>query len=149
MPTGDELGPTEATKYRNIVALALYLAQDCAGINFVVKELARRMANPDRWMMGQTQKLARDFIGKFCVLFWYRHQSEPIAIEGFSDSDWVGCRRTRRSTSGGCIRHVSHLLKTWSRAQTVTVLSSVEVLGVLPQTPQSPKRGTLFHDLVS
>ena len=87
VPTEDGLGPTETTKYRSIVALALYLAQDRADIDFVVKELARRMSNPDRWVMGQTQRLARHLIGKPRVLLWYQYQPEQTAIEVFSDSD--------------------------------------------------------------
>ena len=43
-----------------------------------------------------------------------------------SDSDWAGCRRTRRSTSGGVILHGRHLVHHWSRTQAGVALSSAE-----------------------
>ena len=42
------------------------------------------------------------------------------------DSDWAGCARTRRSTSGGTLYRGSHLLAHWSRTQTTVALSSGE-----------------------
>ena len=65
-------------------------------------------------------------MGKARALLWYRFQTSPTTIDGYTDSDWAGCRRTRRSTSGGCLRHGDHLIKTWSRTQAVTALSSAE-----------------------
>ena len=84
------------------------------------------MANPDGSVMEKAQRLARYLIGKPRVLLWYPYQDEPTTIDGYTDSDWAGCKRTRRSTSGGCLRHGSHLIKTWSRTQAVTALSSAE-----------------------
>merc|ERR1712062_809400 len=45
---------------------------------------------------------------------------------GFSDADWAGCQRTRRSTLGGTILLGDHLLKAWSRTQATFALSSAE-----------------------
>ena len=43
------------------------------------------------------------------------------------DTDWAGCLRTRKSTSGGCvILGHSHVIKTWSSAQKHITLSSCE-----------------------
>ena len=49
-----------------------------------------------------------------------------MPIELFTDSDWAGCRRTRRSTSGGAIRIGSHCIRTWSSTQLPIALSSAE-----------------------
>ena len=47
-------------------------------------------------------------------------------LEAYSDTDWAGCLRTRKSTSGGCLLLGSHVLKTWSSTQAAVSLSSGE-----------------------
>ena len=47
-------------------------------------------------------------------------------IIGFSDSDWAGCVRTRKSTSGGALMRGSHVLRTWCGTQATVALSSAE-----------------------
>ena len=47
-------------------------------------------------------------------------------IDVYSDTDWAGCIKTRKSTSGGCIMLGSHLIKPWSSTQANIVLSSGE-----------------------
>ena len=53
-------------------------------------------------------------------------QGAPTHLVGYSDSDWAGCSKTRRSTSGGGITLGQHLLTHWSRTQTCVALSSGE-----------------------
>ena len=43
-----------------------------------------------------------------------------------TDSDWAGCTRTRRSTSGGSIQLGQHSLRTWSTTQRTVAMSSAE-----------------------
>ena len=43
-----------------------------------------------------------------------------------SGSDWAGCPRTRRSTTGGCLMVGAHAIKHWSSTQTGVALSSGE-----------------------
>ena len=47
-------------------------------------------------------------------------------INAFTDSDWGGDIRTRKSTSGGCIMNGNHLILHWSRTQQTIALSSAE-----------------------
>mgnify|MGYP003331503788 CR=1 FL=1 len=55
---------------------------------------------------------------------------EPVV--SYSDSDWAGCKRTARSTSGGVVLRGSHHLKSWSVTQKGVTLSSAEAeLGAL------------------
>ena len=56
----------------------------------------------------------------------FEFQDEPYEMEGFSDSDWAGCKRTARSTSGGAIMAGKHLIKSWSSTQKNITLSSGE-----------------------
>ena len=47
-------------------------------------------------------------------------------LEYYSDTDWAGCPKSRKSTSGGCLMSGSHLLKSWSSTQPSISLSSGE-----------------------
>ena len=43
------------------------------------------------------------------------------------DTDYAGCPRTRRSTSGGMVAHGIHVVKSWSSTQKIIALSVGEV----------------------
>ena len=97
---GDPLGPSEATRYRGLAARANYLALDRADIQYAVKELARRMATPRSGDMDLIERLGRYLAGTPRAVYMYPWQSEPVQIDTFVDSDWAGCKGSRRSTSG-------------------------------------------------
>ena len=56
----------------------------------------------------------------------YKWQHTPGNLVTFTDSDWGGCRKTRRSTSGGAVMHGDHMVAHWSRTQQLVALSSAE-----------------------
>ena len=59
------------------------------------------------------------------LVFKFDHQ-QADHIDTYADTDWAGCPRSRRSTSGGCIMVGSHLLKCWSSTQAGVAMSSGE-----------------------
>ena len=68
--------------------------------------------------------MARYLRGRPRVVQRYRWQEAQEKVVGYSDSDWAGCRRTARSTSGGVLMLGSHLVKSWSSTQKSIALSS-------------------------
>ena len=84
------------------------------------------MAKP---VAGDWAKLTR--LGRYlkeaprCVLM-YPWQGGGETLKGYSDSDWAGCRKTGKSTSGGLAMVGGHLVKSWSRTQDSVTLSSAE-----------------------
>ena len=56
----------------------------------------------------------------------YKLQGDVREMDVFSDSNWAGCRRTARSTSGGVIMRGTHYLKSWSSTQKNVTLRSAE-----------------------
>ena len=48
------------------------------------------------------------------------------AWDVYTDTDWAGCVRTRKSTSGGCLMLGQHVIKCWSATQASLALSSGE-----------------------
>ena len=73
------------------------------------------------------------FLGGLPRLVYVYPWQEISAIDVFVDTDWAGCPRTRRSTSGGCVMLGAHAVKTWSTTQAGVSLSSgeAEFYGVL------------------
>ena len=50
----------------------------------------------------------------------------PTVVEAYVDSDWAGCRKSRKSISGGIIYLGGVPVRAWSSNQNVIVLSSGE-----------------------
>ena len=99
-----------ASEYRQLAARANFMTLDRADTQYTVKDICRGMA---RLTVGHWRGLKR--LGRYLrgprVVSLFRYQARGRVIDGCSDSDWAGCRRTARSTSGGVIMLGSHFLK--------------------------------------
>ena len=120
------LSPERATQFRSVAARCNYLAADRPDIQFATKEAARGMANPNEGDWAKLKRLAQYLRTVPRMTQWFRWQERPREVICFTDSDWAGCKKTRKSTSGGGIHWGSHLLKSWSRTQTPLATSSGE-----------------------
>ena len=122
----DVLSDKEATKYRAVIARCNYLSPDRPDIAYAVKELARAMANPTLGDMIRLKRLGRYLKGKPRLQQWYNWQPNQRTLITYSDADWAGCKKTRKSTTGGCMMIGAHSIKSWSRTQSLIALSSGE-----------------------
>ena len=119
------LDKAEASMYRSCVARADYLAQNRANIAYAVKEACRDMANPNANSLEKVKRVVRYLKGESRVVYEYNWQNlKNISV--YVDTDWAGCFKTRKSTSGGAIMRGGHLLKHWSTTQQTVALSSGE-----------------------
>ena len=77
--------------------------------------------------LGKLKRLVR-YLLRFPRLLWTfkRDECETDTVDAFSDSDWAGCVRTRRSTSGGVVTVGRSAIKHWSLTQATVALSSGE-----------------------
>jgi hypothetical protein len=123
---GQTLVGKDNTQYRALAARANYLSSDRADIQYAVKEVCRGMANPTRGDLRRLRRLGRYLKSRPRVISRYPFQGRQEALRGYSDSDWAGCRRTAKSTSGGAVMLGGHCLKTWSTTQKNITLSSGE-----------------------
>ena len=121
-----ELDAADATVFRKVAARANYLGMDRVDIQQAVKEVCKGMAKPTVGDRKKLKRLARFLKGKPRLVWRFGWQERQELMEVVTDSDWAGCRKTRRSTSGGVVRVGSHVLKTWSRSQKAVTLSSGE-----------------------
>ena len=88
------------TPYRAVVALANYLSADRPELQFAAKEVCRWMSCPTDLSLNALKRLGRYLVGHRRLVFKYPWQ-DAIRVDTYSDTDWAGCLKTRKSTSGG------------------------------------------------
>eukprot|EP00435_Cladocopium_sp_Y103_P043064 s596_g12.t1 len=130
-----ELSSADSSFYRMAVGVCLYLSRDRPDIVFAVKELASKMSKPTVSAMQSIKKLVLKATQDYAVVLeqpiggcgrWKQSGDTFWVLESFSDSDWSGDKRHRRSTSarmhllGGSYMYGS------SRTQRVVSFSSCE-----------------------
>jgi hypothetical protein len=116
----------DATRYRAVTARLNFLAQDRTDIQHATKEVSRCMSAPRIGDMDALKHIGKYLLRRPRATYMYKFQSEPSEFTVYSDTDWAGCRSTRKSTSGGIIMHGDHFIKSWSRQQNLVSLSSAE-----------------------
>ena len=70
-------------------------------------------------------------------------------IRTFTDTDWAGCIRTRKSTQGGMTMVGQHCIKSWSTTQAFISLSSAEseYYGIVKGASVSLGMQSMFRDM--
>ena len=131
------LSTADATKFRSIVGMALYLGRDRPDAMFAIKELAGKMSKPTLTSLQHLRKLV-GFLkqtGDLAIKLvsptpgsgkWKTTPEQKWILETFSDADWMGNRAHRKSTSCGVHLLNGNFLYGSSRTQKVISLSSCE-----------------------
>jgi hypothetical protein len=122
---------------------------DRPDIMYSVKEICRDMAAPSIGSWKKLKRLGRYLIAKPRAVMKLHWQECEKEIEGYSDSDWAGCRKTAKSTSGGVVMAGSHFLKGWSRTQHAVTMSSAEaeLVGIVKTSAEVLGMISLARDL--
>ena len=116
----------EATKFRRAAARINFMAQDSPDLSAASRKLSQFMSDP---------KVGCEVILKRVIRYLKSHprcvtrmgwQLMPEEITVLVDSDWAGCQKSRKSTSGGVILLGKHLIMHWGRLQGNVALSSGE-----------------------
>ena len=103
----EPLEPHLFSAFRGSAARANYLAADRIDKQFGAKEVCRWMAKPTQQAWNALKRLCRYLVGLPRLVFRYDFQHAE-SVEVYTDTDWAGCPRTRKSTNGGCIFLGSH-----------------------------------------
>ena len=142
------LDEADARAFRSGAARANYLAMDRPDISFATKELCRRMSAPRRRDWPALTRVVRYLASEPRLAYVYAWQAEAT-LHVYVDTDFAGCTQTRRSTSGGCAMHGSHLVKHWSTTQKTVTLSSgeAELAGIVKGTAEGLGLRSLATDL--
>ena len=84
------------------------------------------MSKPTTGSLRRLRGIGR-YLKKHPRLVWkYHMQTEQTEIAVRTDADGAGCRRSRKSTSGGNICIGDHCIKVWAKIQAVIAKSSAE-----------------------
>ena len=146
---GDQLlDASRHTAFRALAARANYLSADRPDCQYAAKEICRWMSAPTELSMVALKRLGRYLLGRPRLVFRYPFQSADH-VDCYSDTDWAGCAKTRKSTSGGVILLGEHILKTYSSTQPTISLSSgeAEFYGVVRAAGAALGQQSLFADL--
>ena len=121
-------------KYRSAVGKLLWMAQLRDDLKSPVKELSRSLINSQDQDIKNLVHLfkyvnqTRDFVFVMEPQLQVRNQEGkfPVQIVSYSDSDWAGCQKSRKSTSGSLVSVFNVNLQSTSRTQASIAHSSAE-----------------------
>ena len=120
------LEKAEATLFRGVAARLNYMGPDHPDMQYAIKEAARCMALPRQCDWKLLKKIGRYLIHRPRLVLRYGWQRRPSSLDGYTDSDWGGCTKSRKSTSGAVMMVGGHVIKSYSKQQKVLALSSAE-----------------------
>jgi hypothetical protein len=97
--TSSEL--VDATLYRQIIGLLMYLTNTRLDICFVVNTLSQYLVEPRRVHLVVSKHVMRYLKGMLDYGICYTGD-QGIRLYGYTDSDWAGSASDRKSTLGCC-----------------------------------------------
>ncbi|KAK6158897.1 hypothetical protein DH2020_006211 [Rehmannia glutinosa] len=114
------------TKYTRDLMKKFGMEEQQSDITFVVGVCARFQYAPKESHMTAAKRILRYLKGCQEVGLWYPKEG-GFKLIGYSDSDYVGCRVDRKSTSGTCQMLGNRLVFWFSKKQNSIATSSAEV----------------------
>ena len=133
-------------RYRSQV---LFLSQDRADITFIVNELCQKMSSPNQQSLAKLKRLARYLTRErqWGQVFEYGKNAEELAAFTDTDSDWAGCKETRKSSSAGVLMLGRHALKAYTRKQKVKSSAEAELHAAALGVPEANRVQSMMRDL--
>ncbi|KAK6145403.1 hypothetical protein DH2020_022223 [Rehmannia glutinosa] len=120
----------DQTRYRALIGSLLYLTASRPDITFAVGVCARFQSAPKESHMTAAKRILRYLKGCQEVGLWCPKDG-GFKLIGYSDSDYVGCRVDRKSTSGTCQMIGNRLVSWFSKKQN----------SIATSTPKAVHRG--------
>ncbi|XP_014522283.1 uncharacterized protein LOC106778801 [Vigna radiata var. radiata] len=122
----DEAGKSVDQKmYRGMIGSLLYPIASRTDIMHNVCLCSRFQSSPKESYLTIVKIILKYFKGTKSLGLWYPNGTN-IFLEGFSDSDFGGCKLDRKSTSGTCHLLGSTLISWDSKKQSCVALSITE-----------------------
>jgi hypothetical protein len=122
----DTSDPVEdPTRYRSLAGALQYLTFARSDTSYAVQQVCLHMHDPREPHLAALKRLLRYLQGTVDYgLLLHRSTSSDLVV--YTDTDWVGCPDTRRSTSGFAVFFGGNLVSWSSKRQPVVSRSSAE-----------------------
>jgi hypothetical protein len=114
--------PVDPSLYQQLIGSLMYLVNTRPDICFVVSQFQVE-PRQEHWIAAK--HVLRYICGTINYGLKYTTSSD-IQLHGFTDSDWAGSAKDRKSTSGMCFSLGSAMISWSSRKQKSVALSTVE-----------------------
>ena len=148
MANDKELAAGLGTAFRGSAARANYVSADKCDAQFAFKDVCRFISKPTSQAWMALKRICCFYNGSPRLIYCFPLQRAE-SVDVYTDTDWAGCPRTRKSTSGGAVMFGAHTVQHWSSTQASTALSSgeAEFYGVVRVSGQGLGYQALFLDL--
>ncbi|GJU20787.1 putative ribonuclease H-like domain-containing protein [Tanacetum coccineum] len=93
--------PVNVHLYRSMIGSLMYLTASRPDIMFAVNACSRNQVTPTTSNLEAVKKIFKYLKGQPKLGLWYPSES-PFVLEAYSDSDYAGENKDRKSTTGGC-----------------------------------------------
>lgn len=120
----DEAVGKGVTLFRGLAARCNYLALDRPDLQYAAKEVCREMSKPSVQSLAKLRRIGQYLYGKPRLVGRFEYQGPQTTIDIYVDANRAACRRTRKSTSGGCAMVGSHCIETSAKTQATIAKSS-------------------------
>lgn len=117
--------PVERGRYQRLVGKLIYLSHTRPDIAFAVSVVSQFMHAPCEEHMEAVYRILRYLKGTPGKGLLFK-KNEARSVEAFTDADWAGSIKDRRSTSGYCTFVWGNLVTWRSKKQSVVARSSAE-----------------------
>ena len=117
--------PIDETKYRGLIGSLLYLTASRPNIMFVVCMCARFQSAPKESHFNAAKRIMKYLQGTKVVGLWYPG-NVSMSLTGYSNSNFVGCKIDRKSTSDTCHLLGSSLISWQCKKQAYVALSTTK-----------------------
>nr|GEW85255.1 uncharacterized mitochondrial protein AtMg00810-like [Tanacetum cinerariifolium] len=115
--------PVNVHLYRSMIGSLMYLTALRRNIMFAVNACSRNQVTPTTSNLEAVKKIFKYLKGQPKLGLWY-HRESPF--EAYSDSDYAGANKDRKSTTDGC-QFLGRRLISWQyKKQTIMATSSTE-----------------------
>nr|GEV58709.1 reverse transcriptase domain-containing protein [Tanacetum cinerariifolium] len=117
--------PVNVHLYKSMIGSLMYLTASRPDIMFAVSACSRNQVTPTTSNLEAVKKIFKYLKGQPKLGLWYPKES-PLVLKAYSDSDYAGSNKDRKSTTGGC-QFVGRRLISWQcKKQTIVATSSTE-----------------------